>query len=207
MTLDFSAARENMVENQVRTNDVTDLAIQDAMRAVRRETVCPANRLHLAYAEAEVEYAPGLHLLQPRDLAKLLQGVRPCTGERALAIAAPYGALVLAAMGLSVRLRLPEGVETAVAAPVEVTHAALDAAEAGAVYDVILVEGAVTSTPDAWTAMLAPGGRLGVIERRGPVGHGTLYLRGDDGVISHRPLFDAQPAYLPGFAPVAAFQF
>ena len=112
MTLDFAAARENMVENQVRTNDVTDLGVQDAMRAVRRERLCPPDRLHLAYAEAPVEYAPGYALMEPRDVAKLLQGLRPRAGERALAIAAPYAAAVLAAMGLKTALRLPARLET-----------------------------------------------------------------------------------------------
>ena len=35
--MDFHAARMNMVESQVRTNDVTDVEIQSAMRRVERE--------------------------------------------------------------------------------------------------------------------------------------------------------------------------
>ena len=31
------------------------------MRVVARERLVPAGKLHLAYAEAEPEYAPGLH--------------------------------------------------------------------------------------------------------------------------------------------------
>jgi protein-L-isoaspartate(D-aspartate) O-methyltransferase len=208
MTLDFAAARENMVENQVRTNDVTDLAIQDAMREVRRELLCPG-KLHLAYAEAPVEYAPGYYLMEPRDTAKLLQGVRPRAGERALAIAAPYAAAVMAAMGLKVTLRLPDGVEAGqgTEAGVTVAHGDLAILDESAPYDVIVVEGAVTRAPEAWTSMLADGGRLGVVERQGPVGKAKLYLHGADGVISTRTLFDATPPMLSGFEPVAAFQF
>jgi len=214
MTLDFAAARENMVENQVRTNDVTDHGIQDAMREVRRERLCTPSKLPLAYAEAAVDYAPGYALMQPRDIAKLLQGLLPRPGERALAIAAPYAAAVLAAIGVKTTARLPEGLDAgevpAVLAEAAVTITTTDdlaSADADAPYDLIVVEGAVEHTPDAWKAMLGAGGRLGVIERSGPVGRARLYVRGPDGLISTRTLFDATPPYLPGFAPQPAFQF
>lgn len=213
MTLDFAAARENMVENQVRTNDVPDHGVQDAMRAVRRERFCPAARLHLAYAEAAVEYAPGYCLLQPRDVAKLLYGLKPRPGERALAIAAPYAAAVLAAMGVRTSLRLPAGVEAG-----EIVKALADdgvptvpgdlaVADGAEPYDLIVVEGAVQRAPDAWTGMLRPGGRLGVIERDGPVGRARLYTRNEEGALSTRVLFDATPPMLPGFTAAPAFQF
>ena len=213
MTLDFAAARENMVENQVRTNDVPDLGVQDAMRAVRRERLCPPSRLHLAYAEAPVEYAPGYSLMEPRDVAKLLQGLKPRAGERALAIAAPYAAAVLSAMGLKTVLRLPPGVD----AGELIAHLAEDGVPAvtgdlaafdeNGPYDVIVVEGAVRQAPETWTDMLHLGGRLGVIERQGPVGRARLYTRSALNVVSDRTLFDATPPMLPGFEPAPAFQF
>src|SRR5271154_6438142 len=98
MTYDLTAARQLMVETQVRVADVTDPAIQRAMRAVERERFCPEDKQFLAYADTEVEYAPGRWLLRPRDVAKLLQAVRPEAGERALAVCAPYAAAVLEAI-------------------------------------------------------------------------------------------------------------
>src|SRR5207253_2599355 len=83
-------------------NDVTDIRIQDAMRDLPRESFAPAGKAYLAYADAEVEYAPGRVLLTPRDVSKLLQALRPMPGERALAIAAPYAAAVLERLGLTV---------------------------------------------------------------------------------------------------------
>src|SRR5271168_4590168 len=99
MNDDFAAARTNMVDSQVRPSDVTDVFIQDAMRAVRREHFVPSGKRALAYADTEIEYAPGRWLLPPRDVAKLLQAVVPRAGEAALAISAPYAAAVLAHMG------------------------------------------------------------------------------------------------------------
>jgi protein-L-isoaspartate(D-aspartate) O-methyltransferase len=217
MALDFSAARDNMVENQVRTNDVTDLAIQDAMRAIARERFCPPGKSYLAYAEAAVEYAPGWFLMEPRDIAKLLQAIWPQAGERALCIAAPYAAAILDRMGLHVTLLQPEGPPTEVAAGalagtgVIIRSGALNVLGAeigeGAQFDVIVCEGATPKTPAAWTAAMAPGGRLGVVERNGPVGKARLYIRGVDGLAARREMFDATSPILPGFATPPAFAF
>ena len=213
MALDFAAARENMVENQVRTNDVTDLAIQDAMRAVARERFCPPGKSYLAYAEAAVEYAPGWHLMEPRVISKLLQAIWPRTGERALCIAGPYAAAVLAHMGLNVTLLQPQGAPTDVAAAalegagVVIRSGPLDDVGEGARFDVVVCEGAVPKAPAAWLAAIAIGGRLGVVERSGPVGKARLYVRGVDDLAATREIFDATSPILPGFAAAPAFVF
>jgi protein-L-isoaspartate(D-aspartate) O-methyltransferase len=185
---DFAAARLNMVESQVRTADVTDVRIHDAMRALPRERFAPADKGHLAYTDIEVEYAPGRWLLKPRDVAKLLQAVRPMPGERALAISAPYAAAVIEELGASVtRIEagepLPDGE-----------------------FDIVVCEGAVSRAPEAWMKALATNGRLGVVERDGPVGKACLYVRTADGV-GRRDLFDSFPPVLAGFEPRHGFAF
>ena len=187
---DLAAARENMVESQVRTQDVTDTRIQDVMRDLPRERFVPAGKSYLAYADIEVEYAPGRWLLKPRDVAKLLQALRPLAGERALAIAAPYGGAVLEALGLS-------GV--VVDGP-DLTQLP------GGEFEVMLCEGAVGRAPQAWLAALARGGRLGVVERDGPVGKACLYVKAEDGV-GRRELFDSTPPVLAGLETQHGFAF
>ena len=187
---DFAAQRQTMVDSQVRVSDVTDLNIQTAMRTVPREVFCPPAQSYFAYADAEIEYAPGRWLLRPRDVAKLLQAVRPRAGESALAIAAPYAAAVLQALGLTVTQS--EGGELAAAAAGQ--------------FDLVVCEGAVAQTPAAWIEALAPGGRLGVVVRDGPIGALRLYRRGPDGVGS-RAVFDAAPPILAGFEAKAGFVF
>jgi len=187
---DTAAARLNMVESQVRTADVTDLRLQDAMRRIRREAFLPADRAYLAYADVEPEYAPGRRLLRPRDVAKLLQMAAPVAGETALAIAAPYAAALLEACGLAVTRFDGES---------------LDQPPQGA-FDLVVSEGAVSEVPAAWVAALAPGGRAAVIERRGPAGRAVLHLRTSEG-LGRREGFDAAPPYLPGMEPQAGFAF
>jgi hypothetical protein len=46
-----------------------------------------------------------------------------------------------------------------------------------------------------------------VVERDGPVGRGRLYLRGDDGVLARRDVFDSGTGLMPGFEPHRAFSF
>ena len=190
MTFDFAAARQIMVDTQVRVNDVTDLTIQTAMRQVPREQYCPEGHVHMAYADAEVEYAAGRWLLRPRDAAKLLQSVRPRAGEHALCIAAPYLAALLDDMGLIVT-RLNDG--------------DLTAPPAGP-FDLVVSEGAVTDVPAAWTGALGDGGRLGVIVRKGPVGKVRVYLM-TAADLGWREVFDSTPPVMAGFEPVAGFAF
>ena len=190
MTFDFAAARDIMVDSQVRPNDVPDLVLQHAMRTVARERFCAEGKAGLAYAVAELEYAPGRFLLRPRHLGKLLQTVSPRPGERALAIAAPYAALVLEAMGLTVT-RLEEGdLKTPPKGP----------------FDVIVCESSVAEPPRAWLDALSPEGRLAVAVRSGPAGKVRLYLRGSEG-LGYREVFDASPPVLAGFEPAPAFVF
>jgi len=188
---DTAAARLNMVESQVRPSDVTDVRLHDAMRALAREDCLPPGKAYLAYADIEVEYAAGRSLLKPRDVAKLLQAVRPMPGERALAIAAPYAAAVLERLGLTVT-RLEEG--------------DLTRTPEGAAYDLIVCEGAVGRAPFAWLSALALRGRLGVVERDGPVGKACVYVRAEDGV-GRREVFDATPPIMAGFAAEHGFAF
>ena len=189
MSADFSAARTNMVESQVRTQDVTDLTIQDAMRHVARETLTPDGKAWAAYADIEVEYAPGRWMLKPRDIAKLLQALRPRAGETALAIAAPSAAAVLEAMGVMVTRQDGDDLR----------------AVSGA-FDLVVCEGGVDKAPASWQAALAGGGRLGVVERDGPGGRAVLYLRSEEGV-GRRALFDCGAPFLAGFAPAPGFAF
>lgn len=183
---DFAAACLNMVESQVRTQDVTDVRIQDAMRVLPRQDFVPADKAYLAYTDLEVEYAPGRWLLKPRDVAKLLQALRPMPGERVLAISAPYAAAVIETLGGQVT-RIDAGAELPVGP-----------------FDLVVCEGAVARAPQAWLDVVAMDGRLGVVERDGPVGKACLYVRAGDG-IGRRELFDSFSPLLAGFEPQHGF--
>jgi protein-L-isoaspartate(D-aspartate) O-methyltransferase len=189
MSADFAAARENMVDSQVRPSNVTDVLIQDAMRRVPREDFVGIARRDLAYADTELEYAPGRWLLTPRDVGKLLQALAPRAGEIALAISAPYAAAVLERMGLVVS-------RCDAAEPAVREHG----------WPLMICEGAVSRAPQAWLDALAAGGRLGVVEREGPIGRAIVYQR-SEGAVGSRAVFDCTPPILAGFHPEPGFVF
>ncbi len=211
-SLDTTAARNAMVDSQVRTDDVTDPALTGAMRRVPRESFVPPALASVAYMGEPLEIAPGRFLLDPRCFAKLthLSGLK--AGERVLDVgsATGYSAAVFAELGaevtalesdaaFSARLQALSGV-TAVSGPLAQGWAK------GAPYDVIFLNGAVPARPDALLEQLKPGGRLvGIVTDRG-VGKAHIFLKSAGGH-SSRIAFDATVAHLPGFESLPSFVF
>ncbi len=207
--MDFTAERKAMVDSQVRVNDVTERAIHLAMLAVPRESFCAPERAFAAYSEEAVVIAGERRLMPARDVAKLLQAADAREGEKALAIAAPYAAAVLARMGLSVTAQEADQAvfdvvgEALAVEGVATVVAPLDQ-PAGEGWDLIVCEGGVAALPESWGAALRPGGRLVVVERRGAVGKAALYVKGREG-LSRRELFDSSPAVLAALTPAPTF--
>lgn len=203
--MDLVSARKAMVDSQVRTSDVTDIAIHKAMLETPREDFCAPDRAFAAYADALVPIVDGRFLMQAREVGKLIQALRPMPGERALALAAPYAAALMAHMGLEVMAQEADGMVAArLADALGVAGAELAVADlatpTGSDWDVIISEGAVGTVPDAWLKALKPGGRLAVVERDGPVGQARLFVKAASGIVSSRDLFDATPPMLASFA-------
>ena len=210
--MDLVSARRNMVDSQVRTSDVTNTAIHDAMLAIPRERFCAPGREFAAYADAKAPIADGRSLMPAREVGKLLQSLAPRAGERALCLAAPYVAAVLWHMGLSVKA-VEAGEPSAAVVRAALTDAGVELAVepldqvSGGEWDVIVSEGAVSAAPQAWVDALRVGGRLAVVERDGPMGVARLYVRTGAGATSRRELFDASPDMLAGLDKRPTFQF
>jgi protein-L-isoaspartate(D-aspartate) O-methyltransferase len=214
---DYAVQRLNMVESQVRTNDVTDVRIQEAMREIPRERFLPGPKRVLAYAESVVEIVPGRFLLDPRTFSKLVQlaEVRPSDAILDVGCASGYSSAVLARLGAKV-VALEEDVELvriasdalpSIGANVTLVQGKLAGGHrAGAPYNVIFVNGAVEVVPDALRAQLAEDGRLVAVIRKGPQGCAHLFVR-EHGRVGSRPDFDASVPILPGFREPAGFVF
>ena len=215
---DYAAQRFNMVESQVRANDVPDPRIQEAMLTVPRERFVPAANRAVAYAEAAAEVVPGRFLTEPRTLAKLLHLAGIEAGDRALVVgcATGYSAAVLARMAAKVTaletdvdlVRVASDMLQAVGASnAQVVQGSLaDGDKANGPYDVILIDGAVEDVPEALLGQLADGGRLVSVIQDGPRSRAHLYVR-RGGHIGDRPDFDAPAPLLPGFKKAVGFVF
>jgi protein-L-isoaspartate(D-aspartate) O-methyltransferase len=216
---DLTEARNNMVDSQVRPNKVADPRILAAMRRLPRERFVPPSLASLAYADTDVPLGRGRVLLEPMVIARLVQLTAVAEGERALVIAAGpgYGSALLASCGARVtaleddpallaqaRLLLGE-----LAPGVSLVSGPLAAGwPAGAPYDVILIEGAVTDIPPAVSEQLREGGgRLVAICTDGGTGGQAVLAEATMGGLRKQPMFDCASPPIPMLASAPAFVF
>jgi protein-L-isoaspartate(D-aspartate) O-methyltransferase len=212
---DFAALRRMMVDGQVRTADVTDRPLIQAMLDVPRERFLPPAQAGLAYLDLDLPVG-ARRLLKPMVLAKMLQALDLSAGIRALDVgcATGYAAAVMARLGASVVAQEEDPGLVAQAKAnlaglgnVAVVEGRLAEGHAPrAPYDVILVEGAVELDPDRLCRQLADGGRLICILGAGPAAKVTMFRRDADD-ITPRIIFDAAGPALPGFAKPTSFAF
>ena len=219
MPLDFAVARENMVENDVRTNDVTDRRLIAAMRAIAREEFVPAEHREIAYGDLSVPIGHGRYLLDPRTFSKLIQAAELKGSDSVLDIGCGmgYSALVLAQLaGRVIALEEEEALASAAARQIARAGARNVVIERGFLkegardhgpYDAIVIEGAVDEVPQQLVDQLKPDGRLLCVQcRGGRLGRAIRFLKTAD-ALSGRALFDARVPMLPGFARPRAFVF
>lgn len=214
---DAAKARRLMVEGQVRTADVTDADLLDAMLTIPRERFLPPALAPLAYLDDDIAIGKDRALLRPMVLAKLIQAAHVGAKDRVLDIGCGtgYSSAVLARLAGAV-IALEEDAELArqakealavVGAKVEVVMGPLKAGwQAGAPYDVIFLNGATEIVPETLGGQLKPDGRLLGVYGRPPAAKATIY-HVVEGRLVGRPIFDAAARLLPGFAAPPKFVF
>jgi len=219
---DFAAARQAMVDCQVRPSDVTSYAIIEAMLWAPRELFVSKARRDVAYAEAEIELAPGRVLLEPRTLAKMLEAAGIGAHDLVLDLApgTGYSTAVIARMAEAVIAIEPDpdlaGPAQTLLDNLEVDNAVIGPGDPAAgdpahgPYDVIFINGAVETLPEALGAQLKEGGRLVALFRQGGADNGVgqccVLTRAGAGM-SRRHVFDAAAPLLAGFEAAVEFAF
>jgi len=215
--LDFAAVRRNMVEHQIRTNEVTDESLLAALAEVPRERFVPESLRGVAYIDEDLPLKKGRFLMEPMVFARLLQLAQVSPSDMVLDIGCTtgYSTAVLARLANTV-VALESDPELAAAATATLAELGYDNTvvvtaplAAGyakqAPYDVIVFGGAVPRVPEKISRQLAEGGRLVAVVGDG-VGRGTLMTR-TRGIAASRPVFDAATPVLPDFAIEQGFVF
>ncbi|WP_275782322.1 protein-L-isoaspartate O-methyltransferase family protein [Pararhizobium gei] len=221
--MDFEAARIKMVDNQIRTTDVTSHAVLAAFLAVPREDFVPVAKKPLAYIDTDIELSvEGVsgkrYLMEPSPLAKLLQLASISKQDKVLEVGAGtgYASAVLSMLASSVVAlesepalaqeatatlnRLGYSNVSVVTGDLEKAHAA------AAPYNAIFVHGSVETVPQALLAQLSDGGRLVAVVGAGNASRARLFLN-ENGRISERPAFNTAVKPLPGFRLAREFVF
>jgi len=208
---DFAAAREAMVESQLRPQGVNDERVLQAMGSIPREKFLPRHTQPLAYVDRAVAMGAGRFLSAPAVLGLLLTQMMLEPGQRALIIGAGtgYSAEVMSHAGLEVTAVESDADLAAHARElgIEVVEGPLSAGwKKGAPYERILIDGAVDHVPEPIIAQLADGGRLGtaMLDR----GVTRLVIgQSSGGAFGYLTIGDAGVPALPGFMRPRAFTF
>lgn len=219
--VDFAALRQRMVDNQLRTREVTDREVIRAFSTVPREMFADPAERPFGYADRELKMAasaPNRRMLDPVTLARLIHALPRGPETKALVVAcgSGYSAAILAALAGAVVGVEEDRTLTALAreniaalgiANASVVEGKLVAGNpASAPYDAILVEGAVEILPEAILRQLKSGGLLATVERDDRVSRAMLYEKvGEEA--TKWPLFDAWATLLPGFERKREFVF
>ncbi|SNX71933.1 protein-L-isoaspartate(D-aspartate) O-methyltransferase [Cereibacter ovatus] len=207
---DFATRRVLMVDTQIRPSDVTKFPIIDAMLAVPREVYVPHALRELAYMSENLAVASNRVLLEPRTFAKLLDtlNIQPSESVLDVGCGLGYSCAVIARLAEAVvgveedaalaadaqRTLSAEGVDNAAVIVAPLTEGA---AKHGP-YDVITLEGAVETVPQALLDQVKEGGRIGCVFMEGPLGVARIGYK-VDGAITWRQVFNATAPVLPGF--------
>ena len=216
---DFAAARDCMVDSQVRPNKVYDPRILSAMRRIPRERFVPPDRTAFAYLDEDVPLPGGRALMEPMVVARLLQAAAFVPNERALVVAAGtgYGAALLAACDVTVialesdaaLLDLARPVLAEWAPGVKLVSGPLEKGwPDGAPYDLVLVDGAANRFPPALAEQLRPrGGRLVGVLRDGAGPARAVIAELTPAGLRPQPLFDCAVPLIPALTDAPAFVF
>ncbi len=210
-TSDHAAARDAMVDCQLRPQGVNDPAVIAAMAKLPREGFVPEEVRPLAYIDRTVPIGGGRLMSPPAVVGLILTQLAPVRGESALVVGAGtgYSAAILQAVGLEVTAveSSPELAAKARERGIQLVEGPLESGcKRRAPYDIVLIDGAVEFIPEAIIAQLKDGGRLGAALIEDGVSR-LIVGRKAGGGFGYHSFSDAAAAALPGFKRPRGFTF
>jgi protein-L-isoaspartate(D-aspartate) O-methyltransferase len=199
--MDTLAARQQMVDQQIRTWEVLDPRVLDVLSAVPREAFVPPGYRELAFADAPLPIGFGQSMLAPKLQGRILQALAPAAADSILEIGSGTGYLsaCLSLLGASTR-SIDIHPELAAAAEANVravstarvtfeVRDAFDPRPLGA-YDVIAVTGSLPVYDPRFERALRVGGRLFAVVGTTPVMDAVLIRRVDEDEWTRESLFE-----------------
>lgn len=187
--MDFEKARFNMVEQQIRPWDVLDFDVLDALQEIPRERFAGAEQQGYAYADMSLPLPNGSRMLEPKIVARMVQGLRLKNTDRVLEIGtgSGYTTALLAKLSKIVTTCDIDAHQLAAAQAVldslkqeNIRYENLDGLRnlpADAEFDAVYIGGSLKEIPENLKKHLAEGGRMVVVAGSEPVQRCILITR------------------------------
>jgi protein-L-isoaspartate(D-aspartate) O-methyltransferase len=186
----LAGAREQMIQQQLRTWEVLDQQVLQVFATLDRERFVPNAYRSLAYADLPIPLGDDQHMLAPKLAGRIVQALKPGPHDRVLELGTGSGYLAAALGRLACSVRSVEiRAEQATRAQVSlkesglrnvevVTGDAYDEASLGErLYDVVVVGGSLPEREPKFEAKVAIGGRLLAVIGHGPIMTAMLFER------------------------------
>jgi protein-L-isoaspartate(D-aspartate) O-methyltransferase len=199
--MDTLAARQQMVDQQIRTWEVLDPRVLDALSAVPREAFVPPEYRELAFADAPIPIGFGQIMLAPKLQGRILQALGVNAADSVLEVGSGSGYLsaCLGLLGRSTHsidihpglIALSEANLRAIP-NVEVQFEVRDAFSAAALgeFDAIAVTGSLPVYDTRFEQALRVGGRLFAVVGAAPLMDAILVRRVDGNEWIRESLFE-----------------
>jgi protein-L-isoaspartate(D-aspartate) O-methyltransferase len=215
--MNLELARDNMVENQIRTWEVLDARVLEVLSRLHREDFVPERYRGMAFVDVPLPLAHGEVMMKPVIEGRLLQALALESGHKVLEIGTGSGFVTaclasLAAEVVSVEQHtdLAEAARQRLSAA-GVSNARIEVGEAllgfdpGERFDVVVLTGAVYALPDRVRSWVKPGGRLFAITGESPAMQALLHTRVDETHWQTESLFETDIPYLTHATPPRRF--
>lgn len=218
MTATAHAAHEQMLSQQVRTWNVIDPRVLQALRTVSREAFAPEGYRQLAFADTNLPLARGQVMLAPKLEGKILEAVNVQETEQVLLIGAGSGHLAACLGQLAGKVRVIEyhaeladqarlKLQLATSNNVSVETGDATQLDFGQLYDVIIVTGSLPVYDERYQRALKIKGRLFAVVGDSVPMEAIRVTRTADNSWQRDSLFETELPALPNAARPAAFVF
>lgn len=208
----FSLSRENMIKNQIITNQVIDQDLINAFSEVDKEKFVPPSQQPFVYSDSNILISENRYLMKTFTFAKMLQNCSIKKTDSILIIGCLTGYSVAILSKIAGYVFGVENdkkiVEKANKTLIDmgylncsvVTSNLVDGLKKNSPFDKIIIEGGVDYVPDNILDQLRNGGKIFLMQRKpnNVIYEFTMGLK-SNGNVSFRPIFSCNSVFLDAF--------